>query len=124
MTMPNEGPPKGEKFDFVKTKSTRRALSKDKVEAYFLLHGLMEDLPKLYSDSDVVTIKTPRLDGSKPAFVMPNFENATVTGLIDMLGECRERMKDDKKLEGLIKTRLGAELGFEVKESAPFGGED
>lgn len=112
MTMPSGEPPRGEKFEFQKTSSKRVALSKDKIEAYFLINNLQEDLPKLYAESDVVTIKTPRFGGKKPDFVMPNFANATVTGLIDMLGECRERMKDDKKLEGLIKARLGAELGF------------
>lgn len=55
-------------------------------------------------------IKTTRHKGEKPKFQMPNLENATPTGLVDLLGQTREQIKDLEKLEGIYKEALKARL--------------
>src|SRR5690606_39693568 len=39
-------------------------------------------------------IKCNRITGEKPKFKMPDLSNATPTGLVDMLGDVREQIKD------------------------------
>lgn len=69
--------------------------------------------------TDVVTFqqyRTKRLAGTKEAFKMPNLENATPSGLIDMLGDVREQIADLKRLEGIYKTALEARLKKEEED--------
>lgn len=41
-------------------------------------------------------------------YQLPNLENMTTTGLVDLLADCRERMKEAKFYEGLYKEALAA----------------
>ena len=61
-------------------------------------------------------MKTVRHTGKKPEFVMPNLANATLPGLIDMLGLTREEMKDLKKLEGMYKDAIEARQKEKLEE--------
>lgn len=54
---------------------------------------------------------------AKP-FKMPDLSNATVIGLVDMLGATREDIKLGKKLEGVYKIAIMARL-VEAGEAAP-----
>lgn len=62
-------------------------------------------------------IKTQRLDSSKKAkFKIPNMDNITPEGLIDLLGAVREQMSIAKKEEKLYKEVLAKRFGMAVAE--------
>lgn len=65
------------------------------------------ELADVMESSSYEKMSTKRLDSSKKSkFEMPNLGNATPEGLADMLGELREKMSNDKKLEELYKEKL------------------
>jgi hypothetical protein len=55
-------------------------------------------------------MRVTRISGEKPEFKMPNLDNATPEGLVDMLGDIKEQIKDLEKLEGIYKTALEARM--------------
>lgn len=77
-----------------------------------------EQLKKCMKTIEFDTFKTTRIKGEKPKFQMPNLGNATIPGLIDMLGKVREEIKDLQKLEGIYKEAVGARIEAEEKEAA------
>lgn len=102
----------GEDFEMISFDSTQVRIDGDAVKA--LLAELQEknlvtpaQVMACYKEIHMSTIKTTRKDKSlAPVFSMPDFSNATASGVVDMLGSLREKMKLDKKLEGLYKTKL------------------
>lgn len=96
----------GENFSLAMTEQNRVTIKADRVREE--LAEEPDRLARCAVESKVAQIKTTRIRGKKADFVMPNFANATPSGLVDMLGEVREQMADLKKLEGLYKEALGA----------------
>lgn len=105
---------RGENFEGVQTEVNQERLDTDSVRA-ILTPDQLEACTKTLSFTQ---IKVERKDKSKkPKFQMPNLANATPEGLMDMLGDVREQMKDLKKLEGIYKDALEGRL--KTLEDAP-----
>lgn len=106
----------GEDFEMISFDSTQVRIDGEAVKA--LLATLQEKgliLPEqamaCYKEIKMHTVKTERKDKAKALpFKMPELANATDMGLVDMLGQTRERIKHDKKLEGVYKAALEARL--------------
>jgi len=97
---------KGEKFVVEKTESSQDRISPDAVRELLTPEQIM----KVTKTINIVTLKSTRIDGTKPKFKMPNLENMTPSGLADLLGEVREQIKDLEKLEGIYKEALKARI--------------
>jgi len=123
--------PEGEEFALTKTPVVQTRLDGDTVKV--ILQNCVdagyitkETLAGCYKDIKFTQIRTPRKDkDKKKPFVMPSLANATITGLIDMLGGTREEMANLKKLEGIYKTALQARLveSGEIIPDSPGSGE-
>lgn len=100
---------RGEKYEAMTSEVSQDRIDADAVRA--LLSP--EDVLKVTKTITFAQIKTNRHTGEKPKFVMPNLANATPEGLVDMLGETREQIKDLQKLEGIYKEALQARLKTE-----------
>lgn len=97
---------KGEKFEAMTVPVSQDRIDSNKVKELLT----PEQLLGVVKTITFTQIKCARHTGEKPKFVMPNFGNATPEGLVDMLGEVREQIKDLQKLEGLYKDALDARL--------------
>lgn len=96
----------GESFEALVMKVTQERLDSEKIKE--LLDP--EQLRSVTKVIEFAQIKCNRINGDKPKFKVPNLANATPEGLVDMLGEVREQMKDLKKLEGIYKEALEARM--------------
>lgn len=107
-------PRNGEKFslDIVHTYQDR--MDSDKIKDFFGPDKIKEYMKTI----DFDTYKTTRIAGDKPKFQMPNLANATISGLIDMLGQVRDEKKDLEKLEGIYKDAIAARIKAEEAEKA------
>jgi len=109
-------PPEGEEFDLTNTAVTQVRLDGDAIKAFIanmVAAGYIskEGVAGLYKEIKFVQMRTPRKDKDKKRpFVMPSLANATIPGLIDMLGQTREEIANAKKLEGVYKTALQSRL--------------
>jgi len=115
-------PIKGEDFVLTVTSSPVVRISSTLVKEMFAHDAKM--LKALSTESVTVTMKTPRVNGKKANFVMPNLANATPGGLVDMLGKVREEMKDLKKLEGIYKEAIAARADIELPKKADGDGNE
>lgn len=124
-------PPTGEDFGLTNTPVVQVRLDGDTVKA--ILQNMMiagyitqATLAGCYKEVKFTQMRTPRRDkDKKKPFVMPSLANATITGLIDMLGTTREEIANAKKLEGIYKTALQARLvesGAIIPDSPGGGG--
>lgn len=96
----------GEKFEAMIVEVSQDRLDNDKVRSTLTAQQLLE-CTKTITFSQT---KLNRISGKKSEFRMPNLANATPEGLVDMLGDIREQMKDLKKLEGIYATALAARM--------------
>lgn len=103
---------KGEVFIGTIEEVNQERISSDKVKEFLSA----DDLKQVINEVSFEQLKITRISGKKTDFVMPNLDNATISGLLDQIGELREKMKDDKKLEGILKTALDARLLERKKE--------
>lgn len=102
---------KGEKF-----KVEVKSVSQDRFDKELASKYLTEE--QLKASHKTITfdqMKTKRHAGDAAQFRMPNLANATVGGLVDMLGDVREEMKILKKLEGVYKQALAARAGLNTE---------
>lgn len=114
----------GEAFDMITFGVDQVRLNGDAVKA--LLTDLRakdlitaEQLEGVFKTISFEQMKIVRKDKAlKKPFVMPNLTNATVTGLVDMLGSIREDIALEKKLEGIYRTAIMARL-VEAGEANP-----
>lgn len=114
MTMPeNANPLKGEKFLLTITSQDQDRISSDKVRELLTA----EQVREVTNTITMKVMKTDRHEGTKAKFVMPTLGNATLGGLVDMLGETREQIKDLQKYEGIYKDAINARLEALKKEA-------
>lgn len=113
----------GEEFEMMSTDTTQVRIDGDAVK--MLLDDLLalgkiteEQKEACFKEISFETIKTNRKDKSKkPKFIPPKFgPNTTPGGVVDMLGECREKAADLKKEEGMLKDWLKANITKPEKE--------
>ncbi len=112
--MANLPPILGESFKLERLEFAQDRISKELAEKNLTA----EQLKSITTTIDIRMRRTPRIDkATKPVYVAPNLDNATIAGIIDMLGRTREEMADLKKTEGLLKQVLSKRLedaGIEV----------
>lgn len=101
-----DGPHQGEMFVLKYTDSQQERIASEKVRE--LLSP--KDLKKVLNVLDIRSAGTTRISGKKKDFAAPNMGNATLSGLIDQLGACREDIKDAQKLEGLLKDAIAVRI--------------
>ena len=105
-----------EDFEFMLTTSTQTRLNTEVVKELLVKLSnqgtiTMEEYMGCFKDIPMVVMKTARKNPKlKATFTPPNLVNVTVVGLIDMLGDVREKAAVLKKEEGFLKTHLMAEL--------------
>jgi hypothetical protein len=97
---------KGENFEAMIVEVNQDRLDNDKIRELLTPEQLLECTKTVTFNQ----IKCNRITGEKPKFKMPDLSNATPTGLVDMLGDVREQIKDLQKLEGIYKDALSARL--------------
>lgn len=100
---------KGEFFEMMTVPVVQVRLDSDKVKETLTAEQLKACSKEIKYDQ----VKTSRVNGKKRDFVMPNLANATPGGLVDMLGDVREQIKDLQKYEGIYKDALAARLKAE-----------
>lgn len=100
------GPHSGENFSLMYTDTQQERIASDKVRAVLTPEQMKEVLNVL----DIRTAKTTRVNGQKKVWQAPNLGNATLGGLVDQLGACREEIKDLEKLEGLLKDAIAVRI--------------
>lgn len=97
---------RGEMFEAMSSETAQDRIDSSKVRALLT----QEQLDTVMKTITFTTVKTSRYSGEKAKFTMPNLANATPEGLVDMLGEVREQIKDLQKLEGIYKDALAARM--------------
>lgn len=103
----------GEKFTVKRIPVVQERISKDKVVA--LLAKLEIPLKDVQDVKEFFQLKTARIQkADKPKFTIPDLRNMTQQGLIDILGDLRERISLLKKEEGFYKQALAASYGDAV----------
>lgn len=107
-------PKVGENFSLSINKQTQVRINSDAVRE--LLADEPEKLAKVCKEIDMTVFKTSRHTGKQKKFEPPNLANATLQGLIDMLGQTREDKKDLEKLEGIYKDAIEARIRLQVEE--------
>lgn len=119
-------------FEFISFIQTQTRLDTGNVKALLnRLHNegkiATPDYVACFKDINMSMMKTTRKDPrAKRKFTPPDLSNATITGLVDMLGHVREQIAVAKKEEGYYKERLMAELiaakRAEPSEAPAWGG--
>lgn len=100
----------GEKFVVKRIPVVQERIVKDKVVA--LLKSLDIPLSQVQDVKEFYQLKTTRIQkAEKPKFVIPDLRNMTQQGLIDILGELREKMSLLKKESEFYKQALAASYG-------------
>lgn len=111
----------GEAFEMVSSATTQVRLDGDAVKT--LLERLiaegkitLEESQGCFKQISFETVRTTRLyAANKPTYEPPKFgPNITAAGLVDMLGETREKQKILEKDEGIIKVALAARIAAEA----------
>ena len=97
---------KGETFELTITDEYQDRINADKVRALLT----PEQVKQVTNTIQMKKLSTKRHTGKKPDFVMPTLGNATLEGLVDMLGKTREEIKDLQKYEGIYKDAIKARM--------------
>lgn len=103
-------PLNGETFSVNIEEVTQDRLNGETAKSYLTAEQLKAATNTIVFDQ----ARTTRIKGEKHKFVPPNLENATPVGLVDMLGDVREKMnalkREEKYLLAALKARIPTEL--------------
>jgi hypothetical protein len=105
-----------ENWDLITYTQTQVRLDTDPVKAFIgrmVEEGHITEAQSfaLYKEIPMNMISTKRKDPqARKPWQKPDMRNATLEGIIEMLGQTREEMSNLKKTEGFLKERLMAEL--------------